>query len=78
MPNNSKAIRDKSEKKKNKNRVPTPPEKQVPAEGVESFLSRSSADSGIQEDDDNFTRELPAGEQERRHWTTLSLLLQGD
>jgi hypothetical protein len=34
MPNNSKARRDRSEKKKNKDRVPTPPEKQVPAEGV--------------------------------------------
>ncbi len=62
MPNNSKARRDKSEKKKNKNRVPIPPEKQVPVEGVESFLSRSSADSGFQEDEDSFTWESAAGE----------------
>jgi hypothetical protein len=57
MLNNAKARRDKSEKKKNRNRAPTPIEKQVPAEGVESFLSRSSADSGFQEDDDDFTWE---------------------
>ena len=62
MPNNSKARRDKSEKKKNKNRGPIPPEKQVPAEGVESFLSRSSADSGSREEDDSFTWESAAGE----------------
>jgi hypothetical protein len=62
MPNNSKSRRDKSEKKKNKDRVPTPPEKQVPAESVESFLSRASAESGFQEDDDSVTWESAAGE----------------
>jgi hypothetical protein len=61
MPNNSSARRDK-EKKKNRHREPPPPEKQVPAEGVESFLSRSSADSGFQEGDDKFTWESAAGE----------------
>jgi hypothetical protein len=62
MPNNSKARRDKNEKKKNKNRVPITPEKKVPVEGVESFLSRSSAVSGFEEDDDSFTWESAAGE----------------
>ncbi len=61
MPNNSSARRGKSEKKK-KQREPTPLEKQVPAESVESFLSRSSADSGFQEDDDVFTWESTTGE----------------
>ena len=61
MPNNAGARRDKSEKKK-KQREPTPLEKQVPAKSVESFLSRSSADSGIQEDDESFTWETAAGE----------------
>ncbi len=62
MPNNSSARRDKSEKKKNRQRGTTPLEKQVPAESVESFLSRSSADSGFQEDDDRFTWKSAAGE----------------
>jgi hypothetical protein len=61
MPNNSSARRDKSEKKK-KRREPTPLVKQVPTENVESFLSRSSADSGFQGDDENFTWESVAGE----------------
>ncbi len=61
MPNNSSARRDK-EKKKNRQREPTPLEKQVPAESVEYFLSSSSADSGFQEDDDGFTWESAAGE----------------
>jgi hypothetical protein len=61
MPNNSSARRDK-EKKKNKRGEPTPLEKQVPAESVESFLSRSSADSGFQGDDDELTWESVAGE----------------
>jgi hypothetical protein len=60
MPNNEDARRDKREKKKN--RVPSPPEKQVPAESVESFLSRSSADSGFQGDDDNFSWESIGGQ----------------
>ncbi len=42
--------------------MPTPPEKQVPAESVESFLSRASAESGFQEDDDSVTWESAAGE----------------
>jgi hypothetical protein len=62
MPNNYKARRDKSEKKKNKNGGPIPPEKQVPVESVESFLSRSPADSGFQEDDESFTWESATGE----------------
>ena len=61
MPNNSSARRDK-EKKRNRQREPTPLEKQVPAESVESFLSRSSADSGFQEDDDVYTWRSAAGE----------------
>jgi hypothetical protein len=61
MPNNSSARRDKNEKK-NRRREPTPLAKQVPAEGVESFLSRSSADSGFQDDDENVTWESAAGE----------------
>jgi hypothetical protein len=62
MPNNAEARRDKREKKKNKNRVPTTLEKQVPAESVESFLSRSSADSGFQGDDDDFSWESIGGQ----------------
>jgi hypothetical protein len=61
MPNNSSARRDK-EKKKNRRGEPTPLFKQVPAEGVESFLSRSSADSGFQGDDDKFSWESVVGE----------------
>ncbi len=61
MPNNSNARRDK-DRKKNRRREPTPLEKQVPAEGVESFLSRSSADSGFQGDDDKFSWESVVGE----------------
>jgi hypothetical protein len=61
MPNNSSARREK-EKKRNKKRECTPLEKQVPAESVESFLSRSSADSGFQEDDDVYTWGSAAGE----------------
>jgi hypothetical protein len=61
MPNNSSARRGKNEKK-NRRREPTPLEKQVPAEGVESFLSRPSADSGLQGDDDQFSWESAAGE----------------
>jgi hypothetical protein len=53
MPNNSSARRDKNEKKK-KRRVPTPLVKQVPVESVDSFLSRSSIDSGIQEEDEQW------------------------
>jgi hypothetical protein len=62
MPNNSDARRDKREKKKNRNRQPPPIEEQVPAESVESFLSRSSADSGLQGDDDNFSWESVGGQ----------------
>jgi hypothetical protein len=62
MPNNAKTRRDKREKKRNKNRATTPLETQVPAEGVESFLSRSSADSGFQEDDNEFTWDSATGE----------------
>ncbi len=47
---------DKSEKKK-KRREPTPLVKQVPAETVDSFLSRSFADAGIQEEDKQWNRE---------------------
>jgi hypothetical protein len=61
MPNNSKARRDKNEKKSRRRDSP-PLDKQVPSESVESFLSRSSADSGFQEDDDSFTWESAAGE----------------
>jgi hypothetical protein len=61
MPNNSSARRD-TEKKKNGPREPTPLEKQVPAESVESFLSRSSADSGFQGDDDKFSWDSVVGE----------------
>jgi hypothetical protein len=61
MPNNSSARRDKSEKK-NRRREPPPLAKQVPAEGVESFLSRSSADSGFQDDDEKVTWDSAAGE----------------
>jgi hypothetical protein len=61
MPNNSSARRDK-EKKKNKQRESTPLEKQFQAEGVKSFISRSSADSGFQGDDDKFSWESAAGE----------------
>jgi hypothetical protein len=61
MPNNSSARRDKSEKK-NRRREPTPLAKQVPAEGVESFLSRTSAGSGFQEGDEKFTWDSSAGE----------------
>ncbi len=61
MPNNSKVGRDKNEKKRRRREFP-PLDKQVPSESVESFLSRSSADSGFQEDDDSFTWESAAGE----------------
>jgi hypothetical protein len=61
MPNNSSARRDKNEKK-NRRREPASLSKQVPAEGVESFFSRSSADSGFQGDDDKFSWESVAGE----------------
>jgi hypothetical protein len=57
MPNNSKARRDKNEKKSRRRESP-PLDKQVPSESVESFfLSRSSANSGFQGDDDEFTWE---------------------
>jgi hypothetical protein len=61
MPNNSSARKDKSEKK-NRRREPPPLSKQVPAEGVKSFLSRSSADSGFQDDDEKGTWDSAAGE----------------
>jgi hypothetical protein len=61
MPNNSKARRDKNEKKSRRRESP-PLDKKVPSKSVESFLSRSSADSGFQEDDDSFTWESAAGE----------------
>ncbi len=60
MPNNSRARRDKNEKKSRRRESP-PLDEQVPSESVESFLSRSSADSGFQEDDDTFTCESAAG-----------------
>jgi hypothetical protein len=51
MPNNSKARRDKNETKSRRRESP-PLDKQVPSESVESFLSRSSANSEFQGDDD--------------------------
>jgi hypothetical protein len=56
MPNNSKARRDKNEKKSRRRESP-PLDKQVPSESVESFLSHSSTNSGFQGDDDEFTWE---------------------
>jgi hypothetical protein len=61
MPNNASARRDKSEKR-DRRREPPPLSKQVPAEGVESFLSRSSADSDFQDDDEKVTWDSAAGE----------------
>jgi hypothetical protein len=61
MPNNSSARRNKEEKR-NRQRGSTPNENQVPAESVESFLSRSSTDSGFQGDDDEVIWESAAGE----------------
>jgi hypothetical protein len=61
MPNNSSAIRDKNEKK-NRRREPPLLSKQVPAEGVDSFLSRLSVDSGFQDDDEKVTWDSAAGE----------------
>jgi hypothetical protein len=61
MPNNSSTKRDKNEKKK-KRKEPTPLVKQVPTESVDLFLSRSSADSGFQGEDDDFTWEPLAKE----------------
>jgi hypothetical protein len=59
MPNNSGVRRDKKEKKRNMQRDS---EKQIPAESVESFLPRSSADSGFQGSDDEVVWETAAGE----------------
>jgi hypothetical protein len=61
MSNSSSARREKGKKKRQGETSP-PDEKQVPAESVESFLSRSSADSGFQGDDDGFTWESVVGQ----------------
>jgi hypothetical protein len=63
MPNNSDARRSKREKKK-KGRgesSPSPPQ-QVIEENVESFLSRSATDSGLQGEDDEVMWDSAAGE----------------
>jgi hypothetical protein len=63
MPNNADARRNRREKKKNRQgeTIPSPP-RQVVAESVESFISRSASDSGFQGEDDEVTWESSAGE----------------
>ncbi len=51
---------DKNEKK-NRRREPPPLSNKVPAEGVDSFLSCSSADSGFQDDHEKVTFGYPGG-----------------
>jgi hypothetical protein len=61
MPNNSTARREKGKKKRRGETSPSSPQ-QVAAGSVESFLSRSAADSGFQGDDDEVTWESATGE----------------
>jgi hypothetical protein len=63
MPNNSDARRNNREKKKNRRgQTSSSPPQQVPGRSVESFLSRSAADSSFQGDDDEVTWESTTGE----------------
>ena len=62
MPNNSTARREKEKKKNRRGGTSLSPPQQVTEESVESFLSRSTSDSGFQGENDEVTWESAAGE----------------